>query len=95
MRKPLAQRAIIWLGAAFITYHLLGFLFQARPAHPDLAHPGPASQDAQIALVKTKGDRQRAAAIVEAFRFSWNNYETYAAPHDTLRPVSQTYEDDR
>ncbi|KAH8656804.1 glycoside hydrolase [Ilyonectria robusta] len=90
MRKPLAQRAILWLGAAFVAYHLVTFLFRAHPAYP-----GPASQDSQLIPVRTKGDSQKAAAIIEAFRFSWNNYETYAAPHDTLLPVSQTYEDDR
>ncbi|KAF7556267.1 hypothetical protein G7Z17_g1510 [Cylindrodendrum hubeiense] len=90
MRRPLALRAILWLGAAFTAYHLFGFLFQARSAHP-----GPVSQDTQSALVKTKGDSQRAAAIIDAFRFSWNSYEIYAAPHDTLLPVKQTFEDDR
>lgn len=90
MKKPLAQRAILWLGGAFVVYHLVTLSFQTRPEYL-----GPASQDSQLIPVRTKGDSQKAAAIIEAFRFSWNNYETYAAPHDTLLPVSQTYEDDR
>ncbi|KAH7128067.1 glycoside hydrolase [Dactylonectria estremocensis] len=90
MKKPLAQRAIFWLGSAFLAYHLCAFLFQARAAHP-----GSSRQDTQLAHVKTKGDGRRAAAIIDAFRFSWAGYERYAAPHDTLLPVRQTYEDDR
>ncbi|PHH82935.1 hypothetical protein CDD82_4258 [Ophiocordyceps australis] len=38
---------------------------------------------------------QRAAAIVEAFNHSWTGYYRHAFPHDTLRPLSNGFEDDR
>ncbi|KAJ3533273.1 hypothetical protein NM208_g2554 [Fusarium decemcellulare] len=89
MRRPL-RSAILWLGAVFIVWHVFTFLFSAHPSQP-----GHSTPDTQLASIKTSGDAQRAAAIVDAFRFSWDKYEKYAAPHDTLKPVTKTYEDDR
>ncbi|RKL45693.1 putative mannosyl-oligosaccharide alpha-1,2-mannosidase 1B [Fusarium proliferatum] len=84
------QKAIVWLGAIFIAYHVFSLLFAGRA--PRNGHSKAVSQ---FASAKLKGDPQRAAAIVEAFRFSWDKYEQFAAPHDTLLPISKTYEDDR
>jgi mannosyl-oligosaccharide alpha-1,2-mannosidase len=84
------QKAIIWLGAIFITYHVFSFLFNGRASQP-----GHSKANSQQVSVKLKGDPQRAGAIVEAFRFSWDKYEQFAAPHDTLLPISKSYEDDR
>lgn len=81
------QKVIIWLGAIFITYHVFSLLFSRQPSHSD--------PNLQKAPAKLKGDPLRAKAIVEAFRFSWNKYEEFAAPHDTLLPISKTFEDDR
>ncbi|EWZ95905.1 hypothetical protein FOWG_03426 [Fusarium oxysporum f. sp. lycopersici MN25] len=84
------QKAIIWLGAIFITYHVFSLLFSRRASQPSHSDP-----NLQKAPAKLKGDPLRAKAIVEAFRFSWNKYEEFAAPHDTLLPISKTFEDDR
>lgn len=84
------QKAIIWLGAIFIAYQVFSLLFAGRA--PRNVYSKAVSQ---FASAKLKGDPQRAAAIVEAFRFSWDKYEQFAAPHDTLLPISRTYEDDR
>lgn len=40
-------------------------------------------------------NKQRADAIIEAFRFSWDGYYTHAFPHDELHPVTNTYSDSR
>lgn len=80
-RNPIA-RAILWLGAAFLSYQLLSYLFTARSAN-------------WVNIVQSKLDAERAAAIKEAYRFSWDNYERYAFPHDTLLPLQKTFEDDR
>ncbi|KAH7473298.1 putative mannosyl-oligosaccharide alpha-1,2-mannosidase [Fusarium oxysporum f. sp. matthiolae] len=84
------QKAIIWLGAIFITYHVFSLLFSRRASQPSHSDP-----NLQKAPAKLKGDPLRAKAIVQAFRFSWNKYEEFAAPHDTLLPISKTFEDDR
>ncbi|KAH6900809.1 glycoside hydrolase [Thelonectria olida] len=81
MRSPVA-RAILWLGGAVVLFHVATSLYGIRSAHRE-------------DLVKSRWDGERAAAIKEVFRFSWDSYEKYAAPHDTLRPVDQSYEDDR
>jgi mannosyl-oligosaccharide alpha-1,2-mannosidase len=88
--KNTLQRAIIWLGSVFIAWHIISLLFSSGSSKP--SRP---SFDTQSQSPKLSGDAQRAAAIVDAFRFSWDKYEKYAAPHDTLLPVSKKYEDDR
>ncbi|KAF5646148.1 class I alpha-mannosidase 1B [Fusarium sp. NRRL 52700] len=85
------QKAIIWLGAVFVAYNIFSLLFTRRASNQN----GYLQATSQHTPSKLKGDPQRAAAIVEAFRFSWDKYEQFAAPHDTLLPVSKTYEDDR
>ncbi|KAF5567517.1 class I alpha-mannosidase 1B [Fusarium napiforme] len=84
------QKLIVWLGAIFVAYHVFSLLFAGRASRN-----GHSKGVSQQPLTKLKGDPQRAAAIVEAFRFSWDKYEQFAAPHDTLLPISKTYEDDR
>ncbi|PNP73745.1 hypothetical protein FNYG_12935 [Fusarium nygamai] len=84
------QKAIVWLGAIFVAYHVFSMLFTGRTSRQ-----GYSKAVSQQSPAKLKGDPQRAAAIVEAFRFSWDKYEQFAAPHDTLLPISTTYEDDR
>uniref|UniRef100_A0A4E9E3D8 alpha-1,2-Mannosidase n=1 Tax=Gibberella zeae TaxID=5518 RepID=A0A4E9E3D8_GIBZA len=88
--KRTLQRVFLWLGALFILWHTLSFLFSGGSPNPSQS-----KLEESANLVKTPGDAQRAAAIIDAFRFSWDKYEKYAAPHDTLLPVSKTYEDDR
>ncbi|KAF5593834.1 class I alpha-mannosidase 1B [Fusarium pseudoanthophilum] len=84
------QKLIVWLGAIFVAYHVFSLLFAGRASRN-----GYSKAVSQQAHPKLKGDPQRATAIVEAFRFSWDKYEQFAAPHDTLLPISKTYEDDR
>ncbi|AEO64117.1 cd747304-e9c2-4397-a3d7-9d3b858f5112 [Thermothielavioides terrestris] len=40
-------------------------------------------------------NRQRADAVKDAFQVSWDGYYKYAFPHDSLRPVTNGYADDR
>ena len=37
----------------------------------------------------------RTAAVKEAFQHAWDGYYQYAFPNDTLRPISQSYSNDR
>ncbi|KAF5641844.1 class I alpha-mannosidase 1B [Fusarium tjaetaba] len=84
------QKLIVWLGAIFVAYHVFSLFFSGRASRN-----GYSKAASQESSAKLKGDPQRAARIVEAFRFSWDKYEQFAAPHDTLLPISKTYEDDR
>lgn len=38
---------------------------------------------------------ERANAVKEAFQRSWDGYRKFALPNDTLKPVSNTSENDR
>lgn len=40
-------------------------------------------------------DHFRAWAVKNAFKTSWEGYYDTAFPHDSLHPVSESYEDDR
>ncbi|KAH6640557.1 glycoside hydrolase [Chaetomium tenue] len=40
-------------------------------------------------------NQKRADAVKEAFQVSWDGYYEHAFPHDSLRPVSNGYADDR
>ncbi len=40
-------------------------------------------------------NQNRANAAKQAFQISWDGYYKYAFPHDSLRPVTNTYADDR
>lgn len=50
---------------------------------------------AKRAAVPPKADHARAHEVKEAFEISWNGYYKHAFPHDTLHPVTNSYEDDR
>lgn len=39
--------------------------------------------------------QQRADAVKQAFQISWDGYYKYAFPHDSLRPISNGWSDDR
>ncbi|QDS76213.1 hypothetical protein FKW77_008465 [Venturia effusa] len=43
----------------------------------------------------TTDQNERAAEVVEQFRFAWNGYYKYAFPHDDLRPANNTFSDSR
>lgn len=45
--------------------------------------------------VPPKADGARAKSVVDAFRTSWAGYAKHAFPHDTLHPLTNSYEDDR
>lgn len=38
---------------------------------------------------------ERAEAVKATFQRSWDGYYEFAFPHDTLKPISKTFEDDR
>lgn len=40
-------------------------------------------------------NQQRANTVKEAFQTSWDGYYKYAFPHDSLRPMSHGFADDR
>ena len=40
-------------------------------------------------------NQKRAAAVKEAFQVSWDGYYEHAFGHDSLRPVTNGWEDDR
>lgn len=40
-------------------------------------------------------NKERADAVKQAFQTSWDGYSKYAFPHDSLRPVSNGFADDR
>jgi mannosyl-oligosaccharide alpha-1,2-mannosidase len=60
-------------------------------AAPGLAFPGPS-----VAFLDDRSPNPaRALAVKSAFRTSWDGYYENAYPHDSLRPISNTSEDDR
>lgn len=42
-----------------------------------------------------KPNANRANAVKDVFQRGWNGYYKYAFPHDSLRPASNSYQDDR
>ncbi|KXJ97347.1 putative 1,2-alpha-mannosidase [Microdochium bolleyi] len=48
-----------------------------------------------IAAPAYKSNPERADAVKAAFQRSWDGYYEFAFPHDTLKPISKTFEDDR
>lgn len=65
---------------------LLGLIAQAAAA------PTPESQ---APLKEPTPNRERAAEVQRVFQESWEGYYKNAFPHDSLRPVANTVEDDR
>ncbi|KAK5662016.1 hypothetical protein OQA88_10127 [Cercophora sp. LCS_1] len=55
-----------------------------RDNHPRYAHPPRYTPNAA-----------RANAVKQAFDISWDGYYKYAFPHDSLRPLTNRYSDDR
>ncbi|KAF7562728.1 hypothetical protein G7046_g1385 [Stylonectria norvegica] len=60
---------------------------------PVSALPGPRSD--QTVFGQGRPHAQRAAAVQKAFQWSWDAYYKHAFPHDSLRPLDKTFEDDR
>ncbi|KAL2211239.1 1,2-a-D-mannosidase [Sarocladium strictum] len=89
MRTSKPCRAVLWLAATFFLVYLYHTI-NHRSLLPGAGKPSRPSVSAQ-------GDwaAEKAEGIKDAFRFSWAQYERFAAPHDTLRPVSRSFEDDR
>ncbi|KAF4973188.1 hypothetical protein FSARC_440 [Fusarium sarcochroum] len=82
IRKPLT-RPIFWVGVLFVVSYLY-HSHSVQPQQPD-----------QGTFQRSGSEDPRAATIREVFRFSWDSYEKYAFPHDTLRPIEQAWENDR
>jgi len=57
------------------------------------AGASPAGRRAGRPTYKSYPDR--ANAVKAAFQKGWDGYYKYAFPHDSLRPVSNSYDDDR
>lgn len=47
------------------------------------------------AALAPQTDKERADAVVEAFRFAWDGYYKYAFPNDDLQPVSNNSSNSR
>lgn len=45
--------------------------------------------------IQYKPNATRANAVKEAFQTAWDGYYQYAYGHDSLLPVSNSYDDDR
>jgi mannosyl-oligosaccharide alpha-1,2-mannosidase len=74
-------------------FHQLSFLPLLGYIVASSTHPSPCGDNDP--LCRYQANHKRAAAIKEAFQFSWNNYYEYAFPHDSLRPLDRSGEDDR
>ncbi|KAJ4390370.1 Mannosyl-oligosaccharide alpha-1,2-mannosidase 1B [Neurospora sp. IMI 360204] len=65
------------------------------------ATPFPQPQQKQIgtadsaASPQAVSNQERRDAVKQAFQISWDGYYKYAFPHDSLLPVSNSYDDDR
>ncbi|KAJ9151246.1 alpha-1,2-Mannosidase [Pleurostoma richardsiae] len=55
----------------------------------------PVARDGSSSFPYYEYNATRADAVKAAFRHGWDGYYQYAFPHDSLRPVSNTWEDDR
>ncbi|KAF6805322.1 mannosyl-oligosaccharide alpha-mannosidase precursor [Colletotrichum sojae] len=66
---------------------LAGVLAQAS-AHPQAGAP-------PVTAPNYTPQPDRARAVEQAFQRSWDGYRKFAFPNDTLRPVSNTFENDR
>lgn len=65
-------------------------LLLALAAHGAVAAPRSSSRAPQYVV-----NQHRADAVKEAFQISWDGYYKHAFPHDSLRPISNGYSDDR
>ncbi|KAK3316254.1 glycoside hydrolase family 47 protein [Apodospora peruviana] len=58
--------------------------------------PGPLQPRPRAQTPKSyRANPERAGAVRDAFDISWRGYYEYAFPHDSLRPVTNTWSDDR
>ncbi|EXA29794.1 mannosyl-oligosaccharide alpha-1,2-mannosidase [Fusarium oxysporum f. sp. pisi HDV247] len=76
-------------------FHQLSFLPLLGSIFASSAHPSPGGDKDPLGRYRYQANPKRASAIKEAFQFSWNNYYEYAFPHDSLRPLDRSGEDDR
>ncbi|KAK0709712.1 glycoside hydrolase family 47 protein [Lasiosphaeria miniovina] len=63
-------------------------------AHQVVANPLPPNDEASLRRRYT-AQKYRADTVKKAFQTAWNGYYKYAFPHDSLRPATNTYSDDR
>lgn len=56
------------------------------------ATPAPSRHSSRSAYIP---NAERADAVKAAFKRAWDGYYKYAFPHDSLLPVTNSYEDDR
>ncbi|KAF6830226.1 mannosyl-oligosaccharide alpha-mannosidase precursor [Colletotrichum musicola] len=66
----------------------LAGVFAQASAHPQAGAP-------LVTAPNYTPQPDRARAVKEAFQRSWDGYRKFAFPNDTLRPVSNTFENDR
>ena len=63
------------------------------------ALPGPASkrQDRgrDFSVPTYTPNAERANAVKSAFQHAWKGYYEFAFPHDSLRPITNSWDDDR
>ncbi|KAK0707508.1 glycoside hydrolase family 47 protein [Lasiosphaeris hirsuta] len=88
---------------AALVVTLLGCAFQVAAATPGVSTPYrhrlPRPRDVRPHYGGSPAqyvvNQARADAVKQAFQISWDGYYKYAFPHDSLRPVNNTYYDDR
>ncbi|KAM6512099.1 hypothetical protein FALCPG4_017082 [Fusarium falciforme] len=83
----------MWLSCA--SWLLLGSFIPASSAVPSPTPLSTESIDPKHFVSEHASNKERQRAVKEAFNFSWRNYAKYAMPHDSLRPLDKSYEDDR
>lgn len=62
---------------------------------PQQKHIGTAGDSEAAYQPEAITNQDRRDAVKQAFQVSWDGYYKYAFPHDSLKPVSNSYEDDR
>lgn len=65
---------------------------QPQQKHIGTVDSSSAAASSQVESVSNQGRRD---AVKQAFQISWDGYYKYAFPHDSLKPVSNSWEDDR
>ncbi|KAK3504135.1 mannosyl-oligosaccharide alpha-1,2-mannosidase precursor [Neurospora crassa] len=84
--------------AAFLVSALtLTQVVTATPFSPPRQKNIGTSDDSAAAASSSQAasNQERRDAVKQAFQISWDGYYKYAFPHDSLRPVTNSYEDDR
>lgn len=70
--------------------HIASLLLLGIASSGVLTSPAPVRRD-----ITYKPNPERAAAVKQVFRSSWDGYYKYAFPHDSLKPISRSFDDDR